>query len=110
LARLREQGDCRVCRRGQFDWLSGEHGSDSAVLCGRNSVQISPSGHLAASISLDELASRLADVGRVERNRYLLRLSVDGFVLTVFADGRTIISGTDDLAAARTLHARYIGS
>jgi len=39
-----------------------------------------------------------------------LRLSVDDCVLTVFPDGRTIVSGTDNLAAARTLHARYIGS
>jgi adenylyltransferase/sulfurtransferase len=26
VSRLRDQSDCRVCRHGQFDWLSGEHG------------------------------------------------------------------------------------
>jgi molybdopterin-synthase adenylyltransferase len=31
-------------------------------------------------------------------------------VLTVFADGRAIISGTDDPAAAKTLYSRYIGA
>jgi adenylyltransferase/sulfurtransferase len=31
-------------------------------------------------------------------------------VLTVFQDGRTIVSGTDDISIARTMHARYIGA
>jgi len=109
VSRLRDQSDCRVCRHGQFDWLSGEHGSTSAVLCGRNAVQLSPPPG-AAVLSLDTLAARLAGVGPVSHNAFLLRLSVDDCVLTVFPDGRTIVSGTDDLATARTLHARYIGS
>jgi adenylyltransferase/sulfurtransferase len=37
-------------------------------------------------------------------------LTVDDYVLTVFADGRTIVGGTNDIATARTLHARYIGA
>ena len=38
------------------------------------------------------------------RNKFLLRLEVDGYQLTVFPDGRAIIGGTDDMATARTLH------
>jgi molybdopterin-synthase adenylyltransferase len=120
LSRLREQGDCRVCGRGEFVWLSGERSDSSAVLCGRNSVQLSlPRSALAAgasdastsaAVSLDALAARLKGVGRLQRNPFLLRLSVDDFVLTVFADGRTIVSGTDDIATARSVHARYIGA
>ena len=107
-SRLRESGDCRVCKHGEFAWFSGERGDASAVLCGRNAVQLSaPPG---ASLSLDELAGRLAGVGRVERNAFLLRLAVDGYVLTVFPDGRTIVGGTDDIATARTVHARYVGA
>ena len=49
-------------------------------------------------------------VGRVTRNKFLLRLEVDGYQLTVFPDGRAIIGGTDDIATARTMHAKYIGS
>jgi adenylyltransferase/sulfurtransferase len=108
LARLRETGDCRVCRHRRFDWLSGARGDASAVLCGRNAVQLSaPAG---ASISLEALAARLAGIGRVERNAFLLRLAVDGYVLTVFPDGRTIVGGTNDVATARTVHARYVGA
>ena len=108
LSQLGQDRDCSVCQQGQYDWLSGRHGSSSAVLCGRHAVQLS--GPPNASISLDELAERLEGVGQVVRNPYLLRLTVDDCVLTVFADGRTIVSGTDDLAVARTLHARYVGA
>jgi molybdopterin/thiamine biosynthesis adenylyltransferase len=108
LARLRESGDCRVCGQRQFEWLTGEKGGDQAVMCGRNAVQIGASEGKA--VSLEELATRLVGVGRVERNEFLLRLAVDGFVLTVFPDGRTIVGGTDDVATARTLHARYVGA
>ena len=41
LGRLRDSGDCRVCKHDEFAWLSGERGSTSAVLCGRNAVQLS---------------------------------------------------------------------
>ena len=43
-------------------------------------------------------------------NDYLLRSVVDGHEMTVFADGRAIIKGTDDLALARSLYARYVGT
>ena len=108
LARLRESGDCRVCSQREFEWLSGEKGGGQAVLCGRNAVQIGASEGTA--VSLEELAARLEGVGRVERNQFLLRLAVDGFVLTVFPDGRTIVGGADDVATARTVHARYVGA
>jgi adenylyltransferase/sulfurtransferase len=108
LSRLNKNGGCRVCQQGEFVWLSGERGDTSAVLCGRNAVQLSPPGD--AAVSLEGLAARLAGVGRVERNAFLLRLTVDGYVLTVFPDGRTIVGGTNDIATARTVHARYIGA
>ncbi len=108
VSRLRDSGDCRVCRHGEYAWLSGERGDSSAVLCGRNAVQLSPPHR--TSVSLEDLAARLAGIGRVERNAFLLRLTVDGYVLTVFPDGRTIVGGTNDIAAARTVHARYIGA
>ncbi len=114
LTKARDNGDCRVCKHHEFAWLEGRRGDSPAVLCGRNAVQISPVANAApagtARVSFDELAARLDGVGRVEKNAFLLRLFVDAYVLTVFPDGRTIVSGTDDIATARTLHARYIGS
>jgi adenylyltransferase/sulfurtransferase len=107
LSTLREQSDCRTCTRRDFRWLEGRQGSHSAVLCGRNAVQLSPQS--PDGQTLESLAERLAGVGRVVRNPYLVRLDVDQFQITVFADGRAIVSGTDDVATARTVYARYVG-
>ena len=43
------------------------------------------------------------------QNHFLLRLAVDGYELTVFADGRAIIGGTSDPAVARSVYAKYVG-
>jgi adenylyltransferase/sulfurtransferase len=107
VGRLRDQTDCPTCKHGEFPWLSGRSGSRTAVLCGRNAVQLS---HPGQQISLDELAGRLAGVGRVTRNQYLLRLQVEGYELTVFPDARAIISGTDDVTVARAVYAKYVGT
>jgi len=77
-------------------------------LCGRNSVQLSLPGR--ERISLSDLARKLASVSDVEVNKFLLRFTVDEFVVTVFQDGRAIISGTDDLAVAKRVYAQYLGN
>lgn len=105
---LRESRECPACNGTEFPWLSGERASHTAVLCGRNAVQLSPSQR--STIPLDQLAKKLAGVGQVSSNRYLVRLNVDDYVLTLFADGRAIISGTDDIATARSVHAKYVGA
>jgi len=107
VARLRGEADCAACKRGEFPWLAGREGSRTAVLCGRNAVQLS---HPGASISLAELAERLAGVGSITLNQYLLRLQVPAYEITLFPDGRAIVTGTDDIAAARTVYAKYIGT
>jgi adenylyltransferase/sulfurtransferase len=104
---LRASG-CPACRGEEFPWLEGGRASHSAILCGRNAVQLSPPGR--NSVSLETLTRKLTGVGQLTSNRYLLRLAVDDYILTVFPDGRAIIGGTDDIAVARTLYAKYIGN
>jgi len=106
---LREKADCPACRHGERTWLSGQQGSQSTVLCGRNAVQVSPAQK--ANLALDELADKLRSSGTVDANAYLVRLvlSDPDFELTVFRDGRAIIKGTDDVATARGIYSRYIG-
>jgi molybdopterin-synthase adenylyltransferase len=107
VSRLRDEVDCPTCKRGEYAWLSGREGGQTAVLCGRNAVQLS---HPGTSISLTDLAQRLAGVGQITLNRYLLRLKVPPYEITLFSDGRAIISGTDDVTVARTIYAKYIGA
>ncbi len=108
LANLLERSDCPACHGRDFAWLDGRRGSQSAVLCGRNAVQLS---HAGAAISLDQLAAKLAGVGQVViKNNFLLRVKIDAYLLTLFPDGRAIVGGTDDIATARTVYARYVGA
>ncbi len=105
---LREASNCPTCGGREFPWLDGARGSHTAVLCGRNAVQLTFPDREA--ISLEALAQRLEGIGQISRNRYLLRLSVDDYQLTVFPDGRAIVGGTEDISEARTVYARYIGA
>ncbi len=105
---LRDVADCATCRHADYPWLEGRRGSRTAVLCGRNAVQIT--GTAGHTLSLDALAAKLAAVGKVSRNPFLLRAQVGEYLLTVFPDGRAIVGGTDDEAVARTVYAKYIGA
>ncbi|MFO0917291.1 MAG: ThiF family adenylyltransferase [Planctomycetaceae bacterium] len=107
---LRPANQCPACVRGQRDWLQGRSTSQSVVLCGRNSVQITPGQ--ALQLSLDDLAANWQTLGTVTRNPFLIRLMVSepACEITVFKDGRAIIQGTDDPAVARGLYARYVGN
>jgi molybdopterin/thiamine biosynthesis adenylyltransferase len=110
LGTAEERQFCPACGLGQRDWLNGERLARSSILCGRNAVQISPAERLR--LSLDELAVRLAPVGPILQNAFLLRLEPAGtdFQLTLFPDGRAIIKGTEDPAVARSVYARYVGT
>ncbi len=100
--------DCPACKHGEYPWLDGQRSSHTAVLCGRNAVQLSPPER--SGVALEALAEKLQGVGQVTRNKYLLRLAVDDYLLTIFPDGRAIIGGTDDIPTARTVYAKYIGA
>ena len=105
---LLESSTCPTCKHYEFPWLQGERGSHTAVLCGRNAVQLSFPEH--AAVSLEALEEKLQGIGNVTRNKYLLRLQVDRFTINVFPDGRAIINGTEAIAEAKTLYARYVGA
>jgi molybdopterin/thiamine biosynthesis adenylyltransferase len=100
--------DCETCARANFEFLDGaESGEFSAVLCGRNAVQIAPPK--SVKIDLPQLAERLKGLGEVKQNEYLVRFTTGENELTVFSDARAIIRGTDDVSVARSLYAKYVG-
>lgn len=107
LSGLREQVDCPACKRREFAWLEGRASSRSAVLCGRNAVQLTFPGK---TVSLDALAAQWRSLGETQSNPYLVRLRAGGYEITVFGDGRAIVGGTSDIAQARTIYAKYVGS
>ena len=99
--------NCPTCALGQYETLSTP-AEGAAVLCGRDAIQISPSQ--PTRINFSSLAERLRRAGEVKFNEYLLRFRTGNFELTVFQDARSIIRGTDEIATARSLYAKYIGN
>lgn len=100
--------DCKTCGQHIYEFLDSESPEFSAVLCGRNAVQIAPPKPTA--IDLKSLAEKLKNLGEVKQNEYLVRFTSGENEMTVFRDGRAIIKGTDDISVARSLYAKFVGS
>jgi molybdopterin/thiamine biosynthesis adenylyltransferase len=104
------RADCECCGQRRFVFLDRPVEQSAVRLCGRNAVQI----HWRPSTAdrLPELARRLMGVGEVQQSPFLVRcqLADEKLLLTVFADGRTIVQGTNDIGRARSIVSRYIGS
>ena len=108
LAPLMDRG-CPTCRDGDHPWLDGRLGGATAVLCGRDAVQVAPAP--GSAVDLEAFARRAAVLGRVSANPWIVRVTVEpGIELAVFADGRAIVSGTRDEARARGIVARSLGA
>jgi molybdopterin-synthase adenylyltransferase len=100
--------DCRACVHREFTFLGGA-AQPHITMCGRDSVQIH---ERSRRLDLGELGRRLsgAAANEVRGNDFLLRFQIPPYQMTVFADGRAIVKGTQDAAVARSLYARYIGA
>lgn len=100
--------ECLTCGLRRFETLKADSREFAAVLCGRHAVQVSPAR--PAQVDLLALGQRLESAGEVKGNDYLLRFRTGEYELTVFRDARSIIRGTDDIATARSLYAKYVGN
>lgn len=99
--------DCKTCGQRIFEFLDAESQEFSAVLCGRNAVQIAPPKPVDLDLSL--FAAKLSHMPDVKRNEYLVRFTSGEYEITVFRDARAIIRGTDDMSVARSLYSRFVG-
>ena len=97
--------ECRTCAKREFPYLEIS-ARRPASLCGRNAVQV----HDSDAVDLERLAGVLNRLGEVRTNEYAVRFRTPPYEMTIFADGRAIIKGTDDIGVARGLYARYVGS
>ncbi len=88
--------------------ISFENQTKTAVLCGRDSVQIRPSHN--GERDLPELKRMLQTQGiQFESNPYLLSFEVENHRLVAFKDGRVLVHGTKEISAAKSLYYRYFG-
>ena len=102
------QADCPCCGVKDFPWLNGSRGSQGAqVICSGGAVQVPSNGE---DSDLPAIASKLE--GTVQALRLaaaFLRFEVDGLDVLHFADGRSLVRGTEDAARARAILARTLG-
>ncbi len=103
----RRNPNCPACVNYRFDYLNAS--APSAVsLCGRDAFQIRPA--YSRALDLEALKIQLDGLGVLRGNDYLVHFQAGSRQMTVFKDGRAIITGVEDAAAARSLYARYVGS
>jgi adenylyltransferase/sulfurtransferase len=102
--------DCLCCGRRSFDFLD-RPAEDTAVLCGRNAVQVRPGAKIEQN--LDRLCGKLRTAGDVQQTAYFVKCRLNdptGVSLTIFPDGRSLVQGVTDPGRAKSLHARFVGS
>jgi adenylyltransferase/sulfurtransferase len=105
---LARRKDCPCCGPGKFEFLETPVQSKVQVLCGHDSVQITPPR--PASLDLKKMAETLKETGDVEVHQLWLVLIAGKHRLTIFKNGRTLISGTNDEKTARALYSKYVGN
>ena len=100
------KADCPTC--GTHTYPSLEMNEQlTSTLCGRETVQI----HTGRSLDLKQWEQILSASCKVQANPFLLKAGLpEGESLVLFADGRVLVQGTEDMVRARTLFDRYIGS
>ena len=108
-----ETFDAGPARKADFRFIKmGEAQPHTSPCAGAIPVQnsrASPEARLAAKLGRQLLAAAPC-AEDVRNNDFLLRFRIPPYELTVFADGRAIVKGTQDPAVARSLYARYVGA
>lgn len=92
-----------------YPFLDGRYESKTAVLCGRDTVQVRPSQFSEKAYS--SVVQVLSDLGSVKQtNAFLTQFVAEGHTVVLFKDGRALIHGTSDSMQAKMLYQRYVGS
>lgn len=106
-----KKDDCPSCgEKATYPFLDFDQQLKTAVLCGRDSVQIRPA--VDERRDLHTLAEQLRNTGgEVEKNPFLLSFVPNdtNVRIVIFEDGRAIIHGTKEVEHARTMYYRYLG-
>jgi len=106
--RVSRDPECPACGLRELTFLDAPKAQQAISLCGRNTVQVRGRG---TRPDLDLLERSLKGIASdLRRSGPLLRFTVDGFRLTLFPDGRTLVEGTEDTQRALALVDRYIGN
>jgi adenylyltransferase/sulfurtransferase len=105
---LAKRQDCPCCVKRELGFLEMPIRTNVTALCGSDSVQITPPK--TTTLDLAKLASALKRIGRVDARELWLLFDDGKYRLTIFRNGRVLVSGTGDERTARALYSKYIGN
>lgn len=101
-----KKSDCPTCGKNpSYKYLDDEYQMKTAVLCGRNTVQIRSD----RKIHLEQLAKRLSNIGPIKMNPFLVSIEYNSFRIVFFKDGRTLIHGTNSIEKAKSVYHKLRG-
>ncbi|GEL09035.1 ThiF family adenylyltransferase [Salisediminibacterium halotolerans] len=99
---------CPTCGTQQYPDLTGGSADEAAVLCGRDTVQLSHTEGFDLKKRRESLEPITA---HVKETPFLIRVQLhEGETLVLFPDGRTLVQGTEDIGRAKTLYSKYVGN
>ncbi|WP_041056064.1 ThiF family adenylyltransferase [Jeotgalibacillus campisalis] len=99
-----KNSSCPSCGTApSYPYLSSQNSLKTAVLCGRNTIQIRPAER--RKINLPDLNAVFTTQGLpVQYNQFLLSVEIRDKRLVVFEDGRVLIHGTDNITEAKKIY------
>lgn len=105
--RALKKPNCPSCGENpRYPYLQYENQLKSAVLCGRDAVQIRPAR--PGAVDLDRMAEQMEYLMEsVEKNPFLIACKTGKHRIVLFRDGRALIHGTKDITEAKSLYHRY---
>jgi adenylyltransferase/sulfurtransferase len=114
--------DCPTCAHHAYELLGAASGATSTALCGRDEYQVIPAhgaggrqekrppvSRPPVQLDLAQLADRLRTQGDVLLSPYLLTFDNGTLRFKLFADGRMMLKGAADEAAALSVYSEYVG-
>jgi adenylyltransferase/sulfurtransferase len=99
--------NCPACVKKEYHYLSSRKGTYTTVLCGQKAVQIVPGQ--GRKMDFADIVERLAHLGEIEYNSFLLRSKIGEVEITLFTDGRAIIKNIENENKAKALYTEYFG-
>lgn len=104
-----KKDNCPSCAENPvYPFLSARESVHFAVLCGRDTVQLSwPPNRRVELTAFAQSAEPI--VQKLIQNPHLVACEFDSHRIVLFRDGRMLVHGTNDVTQARTLAAKLLG-
>jgi hypothetical protein len=104
--RLARRGDCPTCARGEFDFLGMRGAAYVSRCCGGRAFEVFP--ETAERLDLGAMARRLSPGRAVKEGGGVLLVAEADVTAVFFGDGRALVYGVRDEAAARAVYDRLM--